>query len=273
MVYPKIGIKFESKKIKMKIATYNVNGISSRLPILLRWLDAAQPDVVCLQELKAPQEKFPKADLETAGYHAVWKGQKSWNGVAVLTKNQPAELVRDSLPGDDQDEASRYLEVRVADFTISSIYVPNGNPLPGAKFDYKLRWLERLEAHAELLISAGKKGILAGDFNIIPTDFDVYKPEKYRKDALMQPQVQDYFQKLQQQGWTDALRFLFPKESMYTFWDYFRNAYPRNAGMRIDHFLLSPEVLPILQTASVATRVRGWEKSSDHAPVLLELKY
>ena len=256
----------------MKIATYNVNGVNGRLPVLLRWLKEEKPDLVCLQELKAPKDKFPEAEILEAGYKSVWLGQKSWNGVAVLSKNAEPVISRKRLPGDEYDEASRYLEVKIDDLIICCIYLPNGNPVPGPKFDYKMQWFERLQAHAEMLITSGKKVLLIGDFNVMPTEKDVYKPEKFAKDALFLPEVRDAFHDLIGQGWTDALRHLHPDETIYTFWDYFRNAYQRNAGLRIDHFLLSPEVLPQLKKAGVDKEVRGWEKSSDHAPVWIELE-
>ena len=256
----------------MKIATYNVNGVNGRLPVLLRWLKETQPDVACLQELKAPQENFPEEAIKEAGYDAVWRGQKSWNGVAILSKIGKPEVVRTSLPGDVSDEASRYLEVKFDDLTIACLYLPNGNPTPGPKFDYKMKWFERLDAHAEMLITSGKKVILTGDFNVMPTEKDVYKPEKFKNDALFLPEVREAFHNLISQGWTDAIRHLYPEETIYTFWDYFRNAYQRDAGMRIDHFLLSPEMLPKLKSAGVDKEVRGWEKTSDHAPVWITLK-
>ena len=256
----------------MKIATYNVNGINGRLPVLLRWLNEKQPDIACLQELKAPQDKFPEAAIAEAGYEAVWVGQKSWNGVAVLSKIGTPAVSRTALPGDESDEASRYLEVKIADLIIACLYLPNGNPAPGPKFDYKMQWFSRLDAHAEMLITSGKKVLLIGDFNVMPTEKDVYKPEKYINDALFHPDVRAAFHNLTEQGWTDAIRYLNPDETIYTFWDYFRNAYQRNAGMRIDHFLLSAEVLPQLKKAGVDTDVRGWEKSSDHGPVWIELE-
>ncbi|MBU8882181.1 exodeoxyribonuclease III [Kaistella sp. DKR-2] len=256
----------------MKIATYNVNGVNGRLPVLLKWLQESQPDIVCLQELKAPQEKFPEAEILEAGYHSVWLGQKSWNGVAVLSKLGKPIVSRTDLPGEEEVEASRYLEVKIKDLIIACIYLPNGNPVPGPKFDYKMRWFERLDAHAEMLITSNKKVLLIGDFNVMPTEKDVYKPEKFKNDALFLPEVRDAFHNLISQGWTDALRHLHPDEEIYTFWDYFRNAYQRNAGLRIDHFLLSTEVVPHLKKAEVDKFVRGWEKSSDDAPVWIELK-
>ncbi|HMU07599.1 MAG TPA: exodeoxyribonuclease III [Kaistella sp.] len=255
----------------MKIATYNVNGVNGRLPVLLRWLGEAQPDTVCLQELKAPQDKFPETEILEAGYHSVWLGQKSWNGVAILSKIAKPVISRTALLGDDEDDQSRYLEVKIEDLIIGCIYLPNGNPVPGPKFDYKMKWFERLDAHAEMLITSGKKVMLVGDFNVMPTEKDVYKPEKFKEDALFLPEVRKAFDNLLKQGWTDALRHLYPDEIIYTFWDYFRNAYQRNAGLRIDHFLLSPEILPQLKNAGVDKEVRGWDKSSDHAPVWVQL--
>ena len=255
----------------MKIATYNVNGVNGRLPVLLRWLGEAQPDTVCLQELKAPQDKFPETEILEAGYHSVWLGQKSWNGVAILSKIAKPVISRTALPGDDEDDQSRYLEVKIEVLIIGCIYLPNGNPVPGPKFDYKMKWFERLDAHAEMLITSGKKVMLVGDFNVMPAEKDVYKPEKFKEDALFLPEVRKAFDNLLKQGWTDALRHLYPDEIIYTFWDYFRNAYQRNAGLRIDHFLLSPEILPQLKNAGVDKEVRGWDKSSDHAPVWVQL--
>lgn len=255
----------------MKIATYNVNGINSRLPVLLRWLEESRPDIACLQELKAPQEKFPEAAIREAGYYPLWHGQKSWNGVAVLSRDIGVEERCRALPGDPEDLHSRYLEVKANDLLIGCLYLPNGNPAPGPKLDYKLRWMERLIAHAADLLATGLPVILAGDFNVIPTDLDVYKPERWIKDALFLPEVRSAFSRLKDQGWTDALRTLYPEEVIYTFWDYFRNAYARNAGLRIDHFLLSPALAGRLSAAGVDREVRGWEKSSDHAPVWIEI--
>ena len=255
----------------MKIATYNVNGVNGRLPVLLRWLKETSPDVVCLQELKAPEEKFPLQDITDAGYHAIWHGQKSWNGVAILSKNEvPKEICR-VLPGDPEDLHSRYIEAEINGITIGCLYLPNGNPAPGPKFDYKMGWFKRLTIHAEELLASGKPVLLTGDFNVMPTEMDVYKPERWVKDALFRPEVREAFKNLVDQGWTDAIRKLYPTETIYTFWDYFRNAYGRNAGLRIDHFLLSPELDPRLLAAGVDHHVRGWEKTSDHAPVWIEL--
>jgi exodeoxyribonuclease-3 len=256
----------------MKIATYNVNGVNGRLPVLLRWLHESSPDVVCLQELKAPQEKFPKQAIADAGYQAIWHGQKSWNGVAILSKHgQPVETQR-GLPGDPEDVHSRYIEATVNDLTIGCLYLPNGNPAPGPKFDYKLAWFERLTLHAAGLQKSKKPVILTGDYNVMPTEKDVYKPERWVNDALFRPETRAAFKKLVDQGWTDAIRKLYPTDTIYTFWDYFRNAYERNAGLRIDHFLLNPAIEKRLAAAGVDREVRGWEKTSDHAPVWIELK-
>jgi exodeoxyribonuclease-3 len=256
----------------MKIATYNVNGINGRLPVLLRWLSATKPDIVCLQELKAPQEKFPEEAIKTAGYNAIWHGQKSWNGVAILARDAKPKEVRRALPGDEEDSHSRYIEAEVSDMLIGCLYLPNGNPAPGPKFEYKLQWFERLTRHASDLLKSGKPVLLTGDYNVMPTELDVYKPERWVDDALFRPETRSAFKKLVTQGWTDAIRKLYPDEIIYTFWDYFRNAYGRNAGLRIDHFLLSPQLDKRLLAGGVDHNVRGWEKTSDHAPVWIELK-
>jgi exodeoxyribonuclease-3 len=255
----------------MKIATYNVNGVNGRLPVLLRWLRESAPDVVCLQELKAPQEKFPEQSIQDAGYHAIWHGQKSWNGVAILSRKGKPEEVRRALPGDPEDIHSRYIEATVNGILVACLYLPNGNPAPGPKYDYKLSWFQRLTAHAATLIASDKPVVIAGDFNVMPTDLDVYKPERWVDDALFRPEVRAAFKKLTDQGWTDAIRKLHPDEKIYTFWDYFRNAYVRDAGLRIDHFLLNPPLAGRLISARVDREVRGWEKTSDHAPVWIQL--
>jgi len=256
----------------MKIATYNVNGINGRLPVLLRWLKEAKPDVVCLQELKAPEGKFPLNAINDAGYNATWHGQKSWNGVAILARNMEIKELRRVLPGDPEDSHSRYIEAIINNMVIACLYLPNGNPAPGPKFDYKLGWFKRLRAHAKKLLAHEVPVVLCGDFNVMPTELDVYKPERWVKDALFRPEVRKEFKTLVDQGWTDAIRKLHPKEVLYTFWDYFRNAYERNAGLRIDHFLLSPALKKKLIAAGVDKEVRGWQKSSDHALVWITLK-
>jgi exodeoxyribonuclease III len=255
----------------MKIATYNVNGINGRLPVLLKWLGEAAPDIVCLQELKTPDEKFPATAIRDAGYHALWHGQKSWNGVAILSRRDKPVETRRGLPGDPDDLHSRYIEAAVDGLLVGCLYLPNGNPAPGPKFDYKLRWFDRLAAHAAELLASGHPVALVGDYNVMPTELDVYKPERWLTDALFRQEVRDAYAGLVAQGWTDALRTLHPGERIYTFWDYFRNAYPRDAGLRIDHLLLSPALAGKLVSATVDRHVRGWEKSSDHAPVWVEL--
>ena len=255
----------------MKIATFNVNGINGRIDILLRWLAEARPDVVCLQELKAPPEKFPHRILDKAGYGAVWHGQKSWNGVAIIARDADPIETRRGLRGDPADSHSRYIEAAVNGVLIGCLYAPNGNPAPGPKFDYKLGWYERFLAHAQDLLSTGAPVVLAGDYNIMPTDLDVYAPERWRDDALFRSEVREIFVRLIEQGWTDALRHLHPEERIYTFWDYFRNAWGRDAGLRLDHLLLSPSVVERLRRADVDREVRGWEHASDHAPTWIEL--
>jgi exodeoxyribonuclease-3 len=256
----------------MKVVTYNINGIGARLPNLLRWLGEAAPDVVCLQELKAPQEKFPEGALRDAGYGVIWHGQKSWNGVAILARgSEPAE-VRRALPGDQEDIHSRYIEASVQGILIGCLYLPNGNPAPGPKYDYKLKWLQRLLAHAAELVSRKQPVILAGDYNVIPTGRDVYKPERWVDDALFRVEVREAFATLTAQGWTDAIRAIHPDAQIYTFWDFFRNAYGRDAGLRIDHLLLNPALAGRLVNAGVDREVRGWERPSDHAPTWVELR-
>jgi len=259
---------------EMKIATFNVNGINSRLPRLLEWLAESQPDVACLQELKTSDETFPEAALREAGYGAVWHGQKGFNGVAILARGaQPKELRR-GLPGDPDDTHSRYLEAEVAGVTIASIYLPNGNPQPGPKFDYKLAWFERLIAHAAALQRHAGPVVLAGDYNVVPTDdvVDIYSAKSWKNDALLQPESRSAWQKLLAQGWTDAIRSLHPDAPIYTYWDYFRQRWERNSGLRIDHLLLNPAAAARLEEAGVDKAVRGREKPSDHAPAWVVLK-
>ena len=255
----------------MRIATWNVNGINGRLPLLLDWLEETRPDAVCLQELKSPDEKFPAAAIEKAGYGAIWHGQPRWNGVAILARGcEPIETQR-GLPGDPDDAQSRYLEAAINGVLVACLYLPNGNPQPGPKFDYKLAWMERLIAHARGLHNLDGPVVMAGDYNVIPTDEDVYKPERWADDALMQPESRAAFFRLMDQGWTDAIRHLHPDERIYTFWDYWRNAFSRNAGIRIDHFLLNGPAGKRLQTCGVDRDVRAKEGTSDHAPTWIEL--
>jgi exodeoxyribonuclease-3 len=255
----------------MRIATYNINGINARLPVLLRWLDAYKPDVACLQELKATDDKFPRAELEKAGYGAIWHGQKSWNGVAILTRDGQPHETRRGLPGDTEDSQSRYLEAAVDGVLIGCLYLPNGNPIPGPKFDYKLEWFKRFQTHALELIGMNIPVVLAGDYNVIPTDFDAFNPKSWKNDALFQSESQAAYRDLLAQGWTDSVRALHPDEQIFTYWDYFRNRWERNSGLRIDHLLVSPALSPRLEAAGVDREVRGWEKTSDHAPTWLRL--
>jgi exodeoxyribonuclease-3 len=256
----------------VKIATFNVNGINGRLSFLLRWLELAAPDVVCLQELKAPDAKFPARELEKAGYGAIWHGQKSWNGVAILARGGAPIETRRGLPGDPDDSHSRYIEAAIDGIVIGCLYLPNGNPAPGPKFDYKLKWFDRLHQYAAELLELGVPVALIGDYNVMPTDLDVYKPERWRDDALFRPEVRKAYADLVAQGWADAIRHLHPDERIFTFWKYFRNAFARDAGLRIDHFLLSPSLERRLKSCGVDKFSRGWEHSSDHAPVWIELK-
>ena len=256
----------------MKIATYNINGINGRLPNLLRWLAESKPDVVCLQELKCEDHKFPENALLGIGYHAIWHGQKSWNGVAILSRYGDIQETRRGLDGDPDDTHSRYIEAFINGVVIGCLYLPNGNPFPGPKFDYKLKWIKRLTAHGKKLQGFGLPVALIGDYNIIPAELDTYKPEKYAENALFRPESRKLWRELLKTGWTDAIRHLNPDERIYTFWDYLRNAYDRNAGLRLDHFLLDQVLVQRLQSSGVDKDVRGWEHSSDHAPVWIKLK-
>lgn len=255
----------------LKLATFNINGIRTRLPILLQWLEKERPDIVCLQELKATDANFPARELSAAGYGAVWHGQSAWNGVAILARDGEPIETRRGLPGDPSDEQARYLEAAVQGIMVGCLYLPNGNPQPGPKFDYKLAWFERLIKHAASLVNGGFPVVLAGDYNVVPTDRDIYDPKSWRKDALLRPEVRECFARLLAQGWTDALREEHPDEQIFTFWDYFRKHWERNAGLRIDHLLLNPELRPRLADAGVDAWVRGLEGASDHAPTWILL--
>jgi len=256
----------------LKIATFNINNVNKRLPNLLAWLAAAKPDIVCLQELKAAQDAFPAAALREAGYEAVWAGEKTWNGVAILSRGSAPVVTQTRLPGDPADKQSRYIEAAVGGILIACIYLPNGNPQPGPKFDYKLAWFKRLHKHAAKLIKIDAPVIIAGDFNVVPDDNDIYPTRSWDKDALLQPESRAAYAKLLKQGWTDAIRALHPKEKIYTFWDYKRNRWPRNAGLRLDHLLLGPSVKARLKKAGVDKIERGREGASDHAPAWIVLK-
>ncbi len=255
----------------MRIATFNVNGVNGRIDLLTSWLDESRPDVACLQELKSPDEKFPARAIERAGYGAIWHGQPRWNGVAILARDGEPVETRRGLPGDASDVQSRYIEAAVNGVLVGCLYAPNGNPQPGPKFDYKLAWNERLIAHASGLLEADCPIVLAGDYNVIPTTADVYKPERWEKDALFQPEPRAQYERLLDQGWTDAIRHLHPDETIYTFWDYWRSAWKRNAGIRIDHLLLNARAKARLVAAGVDREVRGQEGASDHAPAWIDL--
>ncbi len=250
----------------MRIATFNVNGVNRRLSNLLAWLDATRPDVVCLQELKATDDQFPADAIDRAGYGAVWRGERSWNGVAILARGAEPVPTRRSLPGDPSDKQSRYIEAAVAGVLVGCLYLPNGNPQPGPKFSYKLAWFERLIAHAAELHSSGLPVALIGDYNVVPTEADAYSSKSWAKNALFQPESRAAYRRLLDQGWTDALRAMHPNEPVYTFWDYMRDRWPRDAGLRIDHILLSPALAPRLTKAGVDRDVRGEQGASDHAP-------
>jgi len=254
-----------------KLATYNINGIRSRLPRLLEWLSRETPDIACLQELKADHGEFPLNAIRSAGYGAIWSGQKSWNGVAILARGADPVVVMRGLPGDRADTQSRYLEAAVDGIIVACLYLPNGNPQPGPKFAYKLAWFERLIERAAGLYASGHPVALAGDFNVVPTDFDIYNTRSWLKDALLQPQSRACYARLLAQGWVDSIRHLHPEERIYTFWDYFRRHWETNSGLRIDHILLNAELAPRLKAAGVDTWVRGEAGASDHAPTWVTL--
>ena len=255
----------------LRIATFNINGIRSRLPALLEWLEREGPDVVCLQELKAPDAAFPINGIHAAGYGAIWHGQTSWNGVAILAKGMEPLESRRRLPGDEADTDSRYLEGAAHGVIVGCLYLPNGNPQPGPKFDYKLAWFERLINYAAGLYDSGHPVVLAGDYNVVPTDEDIYNPRSWLKDALLQPESRERYQRLLAQGWTDSVRARYPDERIYTFWDYFRQHWQKNSGLRIDHLLLNGELVPRLRGAGVDRWVRDRPRASDHAPTWIEL--
>lgn len=255
----------------MKIATFNINGINKRLANLLAWLKIAQPDIVCLQELKAEYGAFPEEAILDRGYDAVWAGQRSWNGVAILSRVGAPVLTRAALPGDASDEQARYIEAAVAGILIASIYAPNGNPQPGPKSDYKLAWLTRLKKHATALRGSGAPIVLAGDYNVAPTDLDIYPTKSWNDDALIQPKARAAYRSLLGRSWTDALRHLHPDERIYTFWHYKRMRWQRDAGLRLDHLLVSAKLRNRLEAAGVDREVRGREGASDHAPVWIRL--
>ncbi|MDK1385240.1 exodeoxyribonuclease III [Sinorhizobium sp. 8-89] len=256
----------------MKIATFNINGVNRRLENLLAWLATAEPDVACLQELKATDGQFPKSAIEAAGYGAVWRGQAAWNGVAILARGSQPILTRAELPGDPSDSQSRYIEAAVNGILITSLYAPNGNPQPGPKFDYKLAWHERLRLHAAELLATGLPVVLAGDYNVVPEPRDIYPTRSYDDNALVQPESRAAFRRLLDQGWLDALRKVYPEEQLFTFWDYRRNRWQRDAGLRLDHILLSRKLTRRLSGAGIEREVRGLDGASDHAPVWITLR-
>jgi len=256
----------------LKIATLNINNINKRLPNLLAWLAKTQPDVVCLQELKAEDRAFPEVPLQAAGYQSVWQGQRTWNGVAILARGpMKPVLTRRRLPGDPSDTQARYIEAAVNGVLVASIYLPNGNPNPGPKFDYKLAWLERLSAHAAGLLAQGVPAVLAGDYNVVPTEADIYQPNSWKGDALVDPAARAGFAALVEQGWTDALLAIHPNAPPWTYWSYLRQRWPSDKGLRIDHLLLSPDLSERLIDAGVDREVRGEEGASDHAPAWITL--
>jgi exodeoxyribonuclease-3 len=260
------------KAESLKIATFNINNVNRRLPNLLRWLSSAKPDVVCLQELKAAQEAFPAATLRKAGYEAVWQGQRTWNGVAILSRRGEPVLTRTALPGDAGDVQARYIEAAVSGVLVACLYLPNGNPQPGLKFDYKLAWFGRLSSHTRKLLRSGAPLVLAGDFNVAPTALDIYPTKSWNGDALVQPESRAAYARLVKQGWTDALREMYPDQRIYTFWHYLRKRWERDAGLRLDHILLSPDLAGQLRAAGVDRAVRGLPGASDHAPVWVLLQ-
>lgn len=259
------------RKNILKVATFNVNGINSRLPNLLEWLATEKPDIVALQELKATDQAFPADAVQGAGYGSIWQGQKSWNGVALLGRDTVPVESRRGLPGDPADQQSRYIEAAIHGIVVAGLYLPNGNPQPGSKFEYKLQWMERLKRHARTLVDLPHPVVLMGDFNVIPTDEDVYDPKSFRKDALLQPESRRAYQQLLAEGWTDSLRHVFGDERIYTYWDYFRQHAERDRGMRIDHLLLNPTLAKGLKGAGVDRWVRLQEKPSDHAPTWIQV--
>ena len=257
---------------RIRLATFNVNGIRTRLPHLLQWLEREQPDVACLQELKSTDAAFPEQAIRDAGYGVIYTGQTSWNGVAILARGGDPLLVRRGLPGDKTDTHARYIEAVAHGVIVGGLYLPNGNPQPGPKFDYKLAWFERLIRHAATLLETGHPVVLAGDFNVVPTDeLDIYDPKSWRRDALLQPESREAWFRLLAQGWTDSLRALHPDEKVFTFWDYFRQHWQRDAGLRIDHLLLSPKLAKGLKACGVDRWVRALDKPSDHAPTWVEV--
>ena len=254
-----------------RIATFNVNGINARLPVLLKWLALSECEVVCLQETKTPDEKFPIEAIEQAGYRAIWHGQKSYNGVAILARGTMPTEIRRGLPGDPDDTHSRYLEANVGGITIGCLYLPNGNPRPGPKFDYKLRWFDRFARYSQELMDAGPPTVLCGDFNVVPTEIDAVVPNRWLGDAVYMPASRNAYADLLADGWVDAIRAIHPEKGVYTYWNFSFRGYDRSSGLRMDHLLVSPSLSDRLVGAEVDVKVRGWERPSDHAPAWIEL--
>lgn len=265
-----MAVKRQGRTV-VKIATFNINNINKRLEPLRTWLQRERPDVVCLQELKCEDANFPAEALEQLGYAAVWKGQRSWNGVAILARGAQPVLTRDTLAGDRDDDQSRYIEAAVDGVLIACAYMPNGNPQPGPKFDYKLAWFKRFNAHAAKLLKANVPAVLAGDFNVVPTEFDIYPRHSFGDNALLQPAPRAAFKRLAAQGWTDAVRTLHPDDPQYSFWSYLRQRWPKDKGLRLDFVMLSPSIADRLEQAGVSRWVRGEPDASDHAPVWITL--
>ncbi|NQE61458.1 exodeoxyribonuclease III [Caulobacter sp. RHG1] len=255
----------------MRIATFNINNVVSRFDVLIDWLAQEEPDVVCLQELKAEQGRFPAEALKQMGYHAAWKGQRTWNGVAILARGREPVVTRTALPGEPDPGQARYIEAAAHGVVVGCLYLPNGNPLPGPKFDYKLAWFEALIAHAKGLMDSGAPVVLAGDYNVVPTEADIYPNHSYSGDALLRPESRAAFQRLLDQGWTDALKTVHPDHPPWTYWSYLRERWPKDKGLRIDHLLLSPDLTTQLTDAGVDRWVRGEDGASDHAPAWIEL--
>ncbi len=256
----------------IKIASFNINGIKARLPRLLEWLEETRPSVACLQEIKTQDEGFPAAEFEKIGYHAIWHGQKGFNGVAILADGEKPVEVQRGLAGEPEDEHSRYLEADVFGVRVACIYLPNGNPQPGPKFDYKLRWMDRLRTRMAQIAAEEVPALVIGDYNVIPEDKDTYSVRAMADDALMQPESRDAYRRLLNDGWTDAIDLFNPLGGVWTFWDYQAGAWQRDHGFRIDHALLSPELADRLIAAGVDKEYRGREKASDHGPIWVTLR-
>ncbi|MBZ9682798.1 MULTISPECIES: exodeoxyribonuclease III [unclassified Mesorhizobium] len=258
----------------IRVATFNVNGVNGRLPVLLKWLGETHHDIICLQELKTSDEKFPADAISNAGYGAIWHGQKSYNGVAILARGKQPHERRRGLPGDADDTHSRYIEAEIDGLVVGCLYLPNGNPAPGPKFDYKLRWFERLIDYGRLLIKDAPASLLCGDYNVVPAPIDAAVPARWLGDAVYFPESRQAYADLLADGWTDAVRLIRPERGVYTYWNFsYRGGYDRSSGLRMDHLLVSPSLTNSLGGAGVDESVRGWDKPSDHAPAWIELEW